>query len=287
MIEKLMLGTVQFGLDYGVANRDGQVPYAEVVRILSGAWEKGIRFLDTAISYGNSEIVVGRALDELGLKDRFRIVTKIRPLPIGATDEEAAKLIRASLEESLNRLGMNRLYGCMFHREEELRFLPLLKKCKDQGLIENYGISIDSNAVAGQEIKCDILQLPTNILDCRFDRIHTSAKVFARSAFLQGLLLMDENDIPPALSELKGEIAAFESIRKKLGMNRMEFCLRYNLSRKQLDKVLIGVNTLAHLEMNVEAAAAGPLPDEIMAEIEALRHPLPEKLIRPMLWPRS
>lgn len=287
MIEKLMLGTVQFGLDYGVANKDGQVLYREVLRILAGAYEKGIRFLDTAISYGDSETVIGRALDELGLNGAFNIVTKIRPLPAAATAAEAAKLIRGSLDESLNNLRCRRLYGCMFHREEDIRFLPCLCECREQGLIEKYGVSLDSSAAASEEIHCDILQLPMNILDCRFENLRTDAEIFARSTFLQGLLLMDESDIPAALVPLKDEIARFEPVRRRLGLGRMEFCLRYNLGKRRLSKVLIGVNTLEQLEMNMAAAAEGPLPDRVMAEIEALRRPLPEPWIRPRLWPRQ
>jgi hypothetical protein len=286
MIEKLMLGTVQFGLDYGVANKDGQVPYRKVLRILENAYRRGIRFLDTAISYGDSEKVLGRALDELGLNGAFNIVTKIRPLPADITPDEAAELIRESLEESLSNLRCRHLYGCMFHREEELRFLPLLRKFREQGIIEKYGISIDSAAVATEEIHCDILQLPMNILDRRFENLRTDAEIFARSAFLQGLLLMDETDIPAALAPLKAEAARFEPIRRELGVSRMEFCLRYNLSKHPLNRVLIGVNTEEQLDMNMDAAAKGPLPEAVMTQIEALRRPLPEEWIRPRLWPR-
>lgn len=287
MIDKLMLGTVQFGMNYGIANKDGQVPPAEVRKILAFAYEKGIRFLDTAASYGNSEEVLVQALDELGLNGKFNIVTKTRPIPPGTQKDQVRAWIRQSLETSLANLRQPNIYGCMFHREEELEYLPFLRECRDEGLIENYGISIDSRAAAGQKIECDILQLPMNILDCRFEHLETGAKIFARSAFLQGLLLMDTAGIPPALRPLVPEIAKFEAVRKQLNISKMEFYLRYNLSKPQLDKVIIGVNTLEHLQINSEIAAKGPLPPVVMTELETLRHELPEPLIRPTLWPKS
>ena len=287
LTEKLMLGTVQFGLAYGVANKGGQVSYEEVLRILKTAHEHGVRTLDTAISYGNSELVLGRALDELGLKQDFSIITKIRHLPQDLAPEAAEPTIRASVQESLQRLGLKRLYGILFHNEQDARYLPLLAKLKAEGLVEHYGISLDSLAAADAVYDCDFLQVPGNILDTRFDAVKTTGRIFMRSAFLQGLLLMEAEDIPEGLRPFLPEIQAFEPIRRRLGLSRFEFHLRYNLSRPRISHVLFGVLDNAQLEGNIRAAEAGPLPPDVMAEIEAMRRPLPETLIRPSCWPRK
>ena len=288
MIEKIMLGTVQFGLNYGIANKSGQVTPEEVQRILKAAYDRGVRYLDTAISYGNSEIVLGQALDALHLKDKFHIVTKIRPLPPEKLDDaKAEEWIRQSLGESLQRLGIPKLYGCMFHHEDDAPYLPLLKKLKSEGKIDNFGISLDSAAFANGDYQCDILQAPCNILDSRFDQTAKRVKFFARSTFLQGLLLMEEEAIPAPLKQFTPQITAFEPLRKKLGLSRFEFYLRYNLSRKENALVLIGVDSLAQLEMNLDAAAKGPLPPDVLTEIEAHRPANPEALVRPHSWARA
>ena len=284
---KLMLGTVQFGLAYGVANTGGQVSYEEVLRILKTAHAHGVRVLDTAISYGNSELVLGKALDELGVKQEFSIITKIRHLPADLKEEEVESFVRASVQESKERLGVERLYGVLFHNESGARFLPQLAKLKAEGLVEHYGVSLDSLAAADATYECDFLQVPGNILDTRFDAVKTTAKIFMRSAFLQGLLLMEPEDIPAGLQPFMAQIQAFEPIRRRLGLSRFEFHLRYNLSRPRIDQVLFGVLNNAQLEANIRAAEAGPLPPDIMAEIEAMRKPLPETIVRPSCWPRE
>ena len=101
------------------------------------------------------------------------------------------------------------------------------------------------------------------------------------------LLLMEAEDIPEGLRPFLPEIQAFEPIRRRLGLSRFEFHLRYNLSRPRISHVLFGVLDNAQLEGNIRAAEAGPLPPDVMAEIEAMRRPLPETLIRPSCWPRK
>ncbi len=272
MSNKLVLGTVQFGLDYGIANKAGQVPYSEVLRILDYAASHGIDCLDTAAAYGNSEEVLGNAISELKLHEKFKIITKT----ISGDD----------LNRSLERLKISQLYGCLIHGEDHFDCFPALLAAKDSGIVQNCGVSLDSQAGSPPEKHCDIIQLPYNILDRRFDHILKTGQyqIHARSAFLQGLLLMDTADIPEHLKALIPEIAKFEGIRHELKISKMEFYLRYNLSKPGISGVVIGVNTLEHLKMNIEIASQGPLPPDILKRIERLRTDLPEKLIRPKLW---
>ena len=172
MIKKLMLGTVQFGLNYGIANRTGQVPFAEVVKILSCAREHGVGMLDTAAAYGESEEVLGRALAAIRGGEDFRIVTKI--MPIAPAEPDPERFVRESLKRSLRRLRCETLYGAMFHREEDMGRLALLKFCRADGLIEHTGISIDSAAVRSIAPGFELVQLPLNVLDCRFDHLIAS-----------------------------------------------------------------------------------------------------------------
>src|SRR5450432_2751044 len=109
---KLGLGTVQFGLDYGVANRDGRVPPAEISRMLALAARSGISILDTAHHYGTSERVLGEALPVDG---NFRIVTKTPRFDDEPLTELHADRLESAAAESLTKLRRKRLYGLLIH----------------------------------------------------------------------------------------------------------------------------------------------------------------------------
>ena len=121
---KLMLGTVQFGLNYGVANTTGKPSFEAAKTILKAAYDGGVTALDTAPEYGDSEEVIGRALAELGLTDRFKIVTKIPKLPEGC---DAEKFIAGSLENSLRKLRIDRAAAALLHAEADFIYLDVLK----------------------------------------------------------------------------------------------------------------------------------------------------------------
>ena len=56
---KLGLGTVQFGMHYGISNREGKTPLREVTKILHVARDNQISVLDTAAQYGGQRTGVG------------------------------------------------------------------------------------------------------------------------------------------------------------------------------------------------------------------------------------
>src|SRR5262245_15412125 len=116
LIKKIVLGTAQFGMAYGIANAKGQVPEGEVSKILKLAYAKGIKRLDTASAYGQSEEVIGRCLERLRL--RFNIVSKLSKVAD----------VRGAFNASLKRLRVNKLQGCLIHSIEELKADPSLWK---------------------------------------------------------------------------------------------------------------------------------------------------------------
>jgi aryl-alcohol dehydrogenase-like predicted oxidoreductase len=281
-MSKLVLGTVQFGLKYGIANRGGQVGYDEVKRILSAAVDGGIDTLDTAASYGESEAVLGRAMAELGLRDKLSVVSKVRPVPAGA---DAAMFVRESVEGSLRKLGLERLPLVLLHHEEDAPHLPLLAELKRAGLIGGAGISIDRLSYPREAEAVEAVQHPCNVLDHRFDgllarRAAAGRRSFFRSAYMQGLLLMPEESIRPDLAEVipwRRKLAAF-------GLPLKELCLRYVLSQPGDTGVLFGVDSLEQLRENLKLAEKGPLPADLFAAVKAAVPLLPETLIRPHCW---
>ncbi len=288
---RLMLGTVQFGLEYGIANESGKPSFDRVCEIVKTAFEGGVTALDTAAAYGTSEEVLGAALERLGLREAMTVVSKVPPIPDG-TDVEAERFIERSLRESLRRLRLGRLAVCLLHREEDLRHLPLLEKMVGRGLTDGVGVSLDSNRFLAEAASVRYLQLPCNLLDRRFDafwpvamqkRIH----VFARSVYLQGLLLMPEARIRPNLSAVIPVRRDLEAVARETGCTMAELCMRYVLSNPAVASVLTGVDTPEQMRENLRVAALGPLPAAVLGRVQACVPDLPEPLVRPALWGRS
>lgn len=229
-MSKITLGTVQFGMDYGISNEQGQVRFDEVEKILAFCSSNGIDTLDTAQGYGNSEAVLGNF--DLS---RFKIISKI--MGVGR------------LESSLEALNVSNIYGLMFHRENECteEKWKLFDSYKKQGLVKKIGVSVYSPDVLLKLIEnfpIDIVQFPLNILDQRFIPLLDKLKekrieIYTRSVFLQGLLLME--NIPPYFFPIKSVLEVIPRPRLKHAIN---FVKGFN----QIDNLVLGVTSLAELK---------------------------------------
>lgn len=287
-ISKLILGTVQFGMNYGIANREGQPDLAKVRAILRSAAGHGIRILDTAAAYGTSETVLGTLLSEdPALKRHFQVVSKIPPLPQDASPEEIRTFITHSAENSLRNLKLDRLYGLLFHREEDSVHLPVLKELQRQGKVEQGGFSVDG-ALPDDISAAEMIQVPGNVLDRRFIPFPKSKprKLFVRSVYLQGLLMMPEESVPAALAGVIPYRRKLTALAERSGMAPAELYMRYLLSFPEIDGVLTGVDNPDQLDFNVRMAESGPLEPDLLREILDLIPDLPEAWIRPKLWPK-
>jgi aryl-alcohol dehydrogenase-like predicted oxidoreductase len=285
---KLMLGTVQFGMNYGIANTEGKPSFERVCDILKSAAEGGITSLDTAAAYGTSEEILGEALEKLGLRDSMTVISKVPPIN-AKRDADAEKFIEKTLRESLRRLKLDQLSVCLLHREDDLRFFPLLEKMVDRGLIGGAGISLDSDRFLSDVTSIPYIQLPYNVLDKRFDPFWSVAeknkiKIFTRSVYLQGLLLMPEENIRPALSDVITVRRKLERLAYDAGLSMAELCMRYVLSNPTVTGVLTGVDTVEQLRENLRLASLGPLPQELVLKIHECVPELPEAIVRPALW---
>ena len=257
-LSRLMLGTCQFGLRYGIANKSGQPDHETVRDILACAFEAGVNCLDTSPGYGTSEEVVGRALAELGIADRMAVVSKIITM---ATDFSSSKAVYTFLEESvtdsLKRLRLDVLPICLFSREENLCFAEDLLKLKDKGLIRHIGVSISGRPTPESALAiihsglAEAVQIPTSILDLRFVRsdVYEEAKrrdvaVFARSIYLQGLVQVPENEILPELAEIVPVRRKLQHLASRAGISLSELAIRYVLSIGGVTCLLVGVDTL-------------------------------------------
>lgn len=296
-ISRLTLGTAQFGSHYGLANTTGKPSYETCRDIVAKAVECGIRCIDTATAYGDSETLLGRAIAELKIKDEIVVVSKSYPFDFTALSVgEIESRIEKSLLESLANLQLDSLPVFLFHREHHLSWISVLEKLRQRGLIQHIGISADSEngAWAGlDDPLVSAMQLPFNLLDHRFSREPFLQKVesvgtilFARSAFLQGLLLMPEEKIPAFLQSVVPVRRKVEQLAEKAGMSMPELCLRYSLSFPAITSVLIGVETVDQVEDNANTALKGPLDPGLVKEIQAAVPDFPEDIVRPSLWPK-
>jgi len=265
---RIALGTAQFGLLYGVANTDGQVTQEDANEILAFCKLAGIDMLDTAIDYGESEQVLGRA----GVS-KFKVVTKLPSRPKNCRN--VAESILSAVTDSLVRLKVKSIYCLMLHRPSELlgsdgqEIMQALKDLKDRKVVENLGISVYSPDEFEELFSChvfDIVQCPFNIIDRRLvmsgwlDKLKDlGVEVHVRSSFLQGLLLISRDKVPKQFRTWDNLWNVWHKWIKENDISPVEGCLAYVLSHKKIDKVVVGVDKKQHLEQIVLAAQSSKI----------------------------
>lgn len=286
---RLALGTVQFGLSYGVANKSGQVSPEEAGQILQDAREAGVDTLDTAVAYGESETTLGAAG-----AGGWNIVTKLSALPPDCEDPQG--WVMAQVRGSLARLRVPSVQAVLLHRPAQLleaqgaALQEGLDALKREGLARQTGISIYEPAELDALVprfSVDLVQLPYNILDARWERGEwlerlraKGIEVHARSAFLQGLLLMPPGRRPPWFARWQPLWDAWDSWLAREKLAPLEACLRHALAQPAITRVVVGVDSLAQWQ-EILAAAKGPLPAPpagIATEDPELLHPASWKL---------
>ncbi|MDD5704498.1 MAG: aldo/keto reductase [Kiritimatiellae bacterium] len=297
-LSRLMLGTAQFGMPYGVANRKGQPDYREVVTMVAAAVERGVNCFDTAAAYGSSEEALGRALRDLGLAERVVVVTKVRHLTtVEATDATLSKMaIERSVADSRRRLGLDCLPVVMFHQEADAAHLDALEELKARGWIRHVGVSCGNRPGPAAEFvaagNVSALQLPGNVIDRRHQRsgVFRDAAArgvagFIRSVFLQGLLVMPEDSIPPALRAVIPVRRRLAAIAGEAGITLTELVVRYMLAQAGVTCVIVGVETVAQVRENTALFGSGPLDEGVVQAVDAVGPELPEAIVTPALWP--
>lgn len=289
---RIGLGTVQFGLAYGITNQAGQVGRDPARAILTAAEAAGIDTLDTAHLYGDSEAVLGR----LG-NHAFRIVTKT-PKFHGLTAEEAAAGLHDTFKQSLTRLERRRVHGLLLHDPSDL-LGPLgptlwrqMERLKADGLVAKIGVSIyeggEVDAALG-DYPIDLVQLPYNPLDQRLvsggqlARLAAAGvEVHARSLFLQGLLLQPPERIPAKFQPLAEAVAGLRAAGEAAGLSQLETLLSLAFRHPEIDRFICGATTLEELQAIVCAAEKVEGMENVV-EV-ATFPPLDPRLLNPTRW---
>lgn len=284
---RLALGTVQFGLPYGIANQNGQVTRSTAKAMLHLAAAQGIDTLDTAIAYGDSETCLGEA----GVRG-FKLVTKLPAVPDGCAD--VSGWVQEQIAASQVRLGVSTVYGLLLHRPEQLlaangkELYFALQGLKDSGQVQKVGVSIYAPSdleLVTKLFRLDLIQAPFNLVD---RRLHTSGwlqrlkddgvEIHTRSAFLQGLLLMPQDSIPDKFSPWSDLWDKWHDWLSHHAVSALDACLAFPLSFPEIARVVVGADSVSQLEQIIIAAAVVTPVDLPDLQCDA------ENLINPARW---
>ncbi|PAJ72202.1 hypothetical protein CJF42_22540 [Pseudoalteromonas sp. NBT06-2] len=279
---KLVLGTVQLGLDYGISNNQGQVTKSQASNILQTANEIGITTFDTAAAYGNSESLLGSLLPQ-----NSKIISKLPP-ELKHTDN-----LNKEMLSSLQKLQKDEIYALMLHDADVLIQYPeiskKLQKIKLSGKIQKIGVSFyfPEQLEACLNMDLDIIQIPINILDQRFLASDLLKKVkqkgieiHVRSAFLQGLLLMKTE----GLSNYFNKFSILKQLETELSdksINKLNACVGFVKSIKEIDALVVGCCHSSELiEIHQAFANAAPFDGSLYSSQDL-------NLIYPANWPQE
>ena len=287
-MSRLALGTVQFGLAYGIANQAGQVSRPAAKAMLQLAAVNGIDTLDTAIAYGESETCLG----EIGIRG-FNLVTKLPTLPDNCQD--VSVWVRGQVAASLSRLGVTAIYGLLLHRSEQLlgpngaALYQALQELKEDGRVQKVGVSIYAPSELerlSQQYRFDLVQAPFNPVDRRLHNTgwlqrlkDDSVEVHTRSAFLQGLLLMAQAEVPSKFAPWSAVWQRWHQWLAHHDVSAVEACLAFSLSFPEIDRVVVGADSMDQLAQIVSAASI-----QTPSDLPALQC-VDENLINPAYWP--
>ena len=286
----IILGTVQFGLNYGINNNKIKPDSKEIEKILNYSFDTGIEILDTAESYGSSQLEIGKYHKKSN--NKFKVITKSNSNFI-ALDHNIEKRILNNIKE----LGVSNLYSYMFHSFNDfvnnyVKNIDELMLCKEKGLFEKTGVSIYTNTefeTILDEYNVDLIQLPFNLLDNvnKRKKLIEKAKsrgieIHTRSVFLQGLFFMQINRIPQKIYPLRNALIKLNQIAKSYNIDINQIALNYVMQQDGIDKVLIGVDNLNQLKTNLNTIDY-ILNDEIIELVNNIDIE-DENLLNPSNW---
>lgn len=288
-MNKIALGTAQFGMDYGVNNRRGKVRPDEVFNILNEAARAGIDTLDTAHSYGDSEKVIGDFIRNG--ENNFKIISKMPARTSGKIDE--------TFKESIGRLGTPILYGYLVHSFEaykkDEKIWSELTRLRSESKVEKIGFSLyllsELEDLLQKDMAIDIIQIPFSVFDQRFGPYLSEMKkrgieVYARSVFLQGLVFKDPKDLDRYFAGISDKVDGLHSLSCRSGMPVLSLCVNFVTANRFIDKVVVGVDSLENLIEIINVPQDKFLTKDIISEILNMRID-DEDILLPFKWKLS
>ncbi|MCE6988561.1 aldo/keto reductase [Dyadobacter sp. CY323] len=300
-VSKLALGTVQLGMDYGIANRQGAPSVADAHALLAASVRNGINSFDTSPTYGSSEDVLGGYLAGVEKEDLF-IVSKFKYDADRAVDlEKVWKEVRLIVGQSLERLGIGKLPLVLYHKgaaesiEQVKEVVPeLLNRLKHENLIAHGGISLYYSSEADHLLDDDAfeaLQIPLNVLDQAIiangtlRSLHEKGKlIMIRSVFLQGLFWKDPGGLTGKLSAAAPFLNRLNELAADSDLSVAELAFSFIRDLDAVDSLVIGAENIGQVEANLRLLNAPILSAELRAELLKLSINVPIEVITPALW---
>jgi aryl-alcohol dehydrogenase-like predicted oxidoreductase len=289
LTNRIVLGTAQFGLEYGIANQVGMLSKKDVFAILEFAHREGMDTLDMAYSYGKSESIIGEFFSRFYRS--FNVISKLPNM-----DNPDAQMVDKYFSETLSRLKQTKIYGYLVHKFANIvsneNLWHKIESLKNKGCIDKIGVSIyepwELEYLLNNRIRFDIIQVPYNIFDQRFDRYFPelkkrSVETCIRSVFLQGLFFLEkdriEKDFQPAKSAI-GNLRKI-SLEHSIPLNALCFC--FVLLNSFVDKVIIGIDSLEQLKQNLDSLKYFDKVKKIYNSLKSLEL-RDEKVLLPYRW---
>lgn len=298
---ELCLGTVQFGMDYGIRGKR-KPPFSDTLDMIDYAIHSGIRTIDTANTYGEAEDVVGAYLKRYPeVRQEIQLISKFRPnLLDDVSVEQYYPIMKANLEESLRRLHTDYLDGYLLHSARYVyndKIIEVLVKLRKEGYVKNIGVSVYEVDEAKKGISrgnLDFLQLPFSVLDQRmlhkgvFELAEKSGfPLHTRSAFVQGLVMMKPDEVPPFLRK-KAEpiLQAVETVCKETGLTRTQLAIGFVKQQKAITHLVFGVRNLEQLREDIKVFSEN-LSSDLIEVLELQFSNIEAEIVMPSLWKRS
>jgi aryl-alcohol dehydrogenase-like predicted oxidoreductase len=284
-MNRIVLGGAQLGLPYGILNGGETLSREEVARILDTAVGHGIDSIDTAIAYGQSELVIGETA-----QNRFNITSKLPPLPSEASN--VSEWVHTQVDASLARLNCKSLDALLLHRPQDLveqhgaELYAAISSLKIKKIIQRFGISIyapdELDGIIGK-FDIDVVQAPLNVFDRRilgvFDQLTAlNIEVHVRSVFLQGVLIASPKDRPQRFQPWSEHFAMFDNWVLSTGVSAMACCLGFALQQPGVAKLVIGTTSAESLTEIMNSVPNMHL--EVPADLQSSS----EQLIDPRVW---
>lgn len=294
MVDRLVLGSAQLGMPYGINNKIGKPDFFSARDIVKTAFDNGIIRFDTAQAYGDSEEVLGKVFDDFKINSKVKIYSKLNP-KLNLSDEFA---VRQSVEDSLRKLKIDRLEGLLLHDENGLRFWAqglgsILQSLVNEGKVKSIGGSFYTPQKASEALDLDgvgLVQVPANIFDRRFEEAGVFKKagergkeVFVRSIFLQGLLLAPIDCVPASLSYVLPYLERMEKLAESMKLTRAELSLGYAAQKWPGSFIIFGSESSKQVADNLRTF----ISKKTLKVDENIFKGVPENILNPALWSLS
>lgn len=294
---KLCLGTVQLGMKYGINNKYGQPSLEDCFDMFNIALDSGIDKFDTAKAYGDAEEILGKYITKTSNGSRMKIISKLKPNILDTEKGTPQQIVRNQVLTSLKKIHIDNLDGYLLHTPEYIYNSDVvdgLCKVKQEGLVEHIGVSIydiKEGLAAIETGVVDYIQLPYSVFDQRgmvtgfLEKAKSrNITIFTRSAFLQGLILMNEEEVPEHLKAAREYVTIYNEIKDKHNINPVDGLLHFVSNNKYIDYLVFGVDKKEQLVYDIESIKNKAITAKFIEDIEHSLQNIGESIILPSLW---